>query len=270
MRVCLDHKCMICLLFFAFPCLGSSSLSSYESVRALDQYGNAVQLKHAQAAADVQGRLVIAINRSEETWIVSIPSVHKHQKQQRGIVHLLHHPQQSCQAIVCTGIQADAQWLVRQLQVYSSRLWDRYDQYGSESMAQAVAFLKRRFWGYNEKEAYQGTAWSASQNDDQWARPIGVRTMVVSSRPPRLQLVEPSGILRRFDTVCCMGKYSQEVQVKLMDRLTSQTEDTLDDESLQKLIIDVLSSTLGSKPSRLLIEVVSKDGVEQRDVAFEP
>ncbi|EEC45226.1 predicted protein [Phaeodactylum tricornutum CCAP 1055/1] len=252
-----------------------SATSSYQSVRDLDQYGNAVQLKHAQAAADTQGNLVVILDRNSSHWVVSIDAAFGRRKNQRmapKLVHFLYTPQDNhYEAIICSGIQADASWLTRQLQMYIKNRWERYSQYHGTGTAQAIAQYKRAFWGYDVDDMYQGPAYTATE--DRWSRPLGIRTAVLSQFSPRLQVVEPSGVVHRVQSLACLGKNGVQIQTALETRLQnmqkavdSDTVVVCDDEELQRAIVEVLSSTLGCSPSDVQIHVVSPDGVQQLTV----
>jgi hypothetical protein len=321
-----------------------SAQSQYESVRALDQYGNAVQLQNARAAADQQGRLVIGIRRQHSSkkcsfWILSTsttlsssPSPHlrtitstrqrsvvpdndsdsrdsdssdsasTNSANSAGIVHWLWTPPPpydssttaattTTAAMVCTGVQADALWLVRQMQSYQKNRWERYNS-DSGSLQTAVADCMRLFWGHDMRNQWHGTAWNVgngngdngngNDNSNQWARPLGVRALVLQGSD--WYLVEPSGVVQQQPchsngntnvNVCCMGPSSQEIQTKLqkeLELLQLQLDDgeevDVDDDMLQDILRKVLTSALGNTPEHVLLEVLSARGVERRSIAL--
>ena len=316
----------------------SSRNTQYESVRALDQYGNAVQLQNARAAADQQGRLVIGVQRRDEFWILSaatqaaalssphqrpMPSLSKSGSASTststssgngggGMVHRLwspppaYHQEYSLlareedannnerneeksraaalgvSAIVCTGVQADALWLIRRLQGYQKNQWERFNTNDcNNNMLTVAADQMRLFWGRNAADMWQGSAAAAAtaapagsnnqDNSEQWARPLGVRALLLQGSD--WYLVEPSGSVVKCHRVCCMGPNSAVVQQKLIDELeavdtatTTTTDSDINDEALQELIVRVLTSTLGSKPTEIFLEVVSGDGIERRSI----
>ena len=273
----------------------STSTTSYESVRALDRSGQAKQLKHAQAAADEQGRLILAIVCNNSVYVISPAASssssssttvknfqrRRHQRndrdsasrQQQRLVHRLalwsplpmdeqQHYHEHHNFIVCTGIQADARWLIHQLQLYSKQVHLKYNQVQPRNVAAATAALKRSlFWGLEEQEQQQS---SNDDNDDNggsssssssswqssiqhvwgqqrtWGRPVGVRTLVISisgssnssssnnnNNKPRftLQIVEPSGVIvvtTQPPCIACMGKSSAIMQAKLVELMQQQ------------------------------------------------
>jgi 20S proteasome alpha/beta subunit len=297
----------------------SSSLSSYEAVRALDSYGDAVQLRHAQAAADVQGRLVIAMERDgDEIWIFSVPPVqgtdskdaaampHYHRKSSKSGRNVGDNEDNSISsgymvqqlslggvltstttttlpdetiAIVCTGIQADAVWLKRQLRAFCGSLWERYSIPNPSPvvMAQAVAFAKRLFWRYPlEKQWKMAIMASVMKSSDSssgsssWARPLGLRTLVLSShQTPRMQVVEPSGIIRPIEQqpfgIVCMGKNSEAIQAHLEEKVVPKLSQ-LNPKQTQNAIFDALRHVLGpnATPNRILLETVSCNSIERQ------
>jgi hypothetical protein len=354
----------------------SAAASQYESVRALDQYGNAVQLENARAAADQQGRLVIGIRRpagrrrrrrqnasatgrkAKNTpcsfWILSTSLSRSQSPHLRvtarsslpvvggddgssgsaaaaaaataaaavgtsstGIVHWLWSPPpaydpsstsnsgsgsgsgSTTSCMVCTGVQADAVWLVGQMQSYQKNRWERYNNNRADSLATAVADCMRLFWGHSARNMWHGAAWKSvmddnDNSDDSWARPLGVRALVLQGS--EWYLVEPSGVVQRCDDrVCCMGPNSPAIQAKLLEAFDKQEQEKreqqllgnggggggdgdgadgidLDDDAedalLQELVTGVLTSVLGTKPEHVLLEVVSSRGVERRTIAL--
>lgn len=257
----------------------SSTLSSpsyYESVRSLDSYGNAVQLQYAQAAADQQGRLIVAVmlphgrrhnNHDHDdndemfettaTWVISPvtrPPPHHRPDSSRSssnsrrllqavtspepVTVLLREPLSDAAAealtkttavyLVCTGVQADAAWLLRQLRRYGANVAERYGSHQPHSVSNVAALLKRRFWGYSssgggnddDNDNDDSRAWLApgyesmqqsphgmrsfgmlmrqESSPPAWGRPLGIRTILISlskNQKPLLELVEPSGII---------------------------------------------------------------------------
>jgi hypothetical protein len=319
-----------------------SAASQYESVRALDQYGNAVQLENARAAADQQGRLVIGIRRRGRRgrpcsfWIISTSLSRSQSPHLRvtarssvpdndgsssggsgsavgstsstGIVHWLWSPppaydkssasalsfnsgsSSTTSCMVCTGVQADASWLVSQMQSYQKNRWERYNNNRAGSLATAVADCMRLFWGHDARDMWHGSAWksvmdnNSNSKDDSWARPLGVRALVLQGS--EWYLVEPSGVVQPCDRVCCMGPNSPAIQTKLLEQFDKQdqeqrellldgdggdgidVDDKADDALLQDLVTGVLTSVLGSKPEHVLLEVVSARGVERRTITL--
>lgn len=265
--------------------------SSYESVRSLDQYGNAVQLQYARAAADKQGRLIVAIAREKCIWVVSeMPKTRPHQRRAKkhsgGREPLLkavtspepstviHKSTMTAPAVymVSTGIQADAVWLLEQMQTYGKNVAEKYGAYSPTGMAGVVSALKRKFWGYDDDDIWQGDAYRTTvlqgDNDDSWARPLGVRTLVVSfPRPniqgPVLELVEPSGIVQRGN-LFCIGKYNEIVQTELIKKSKSSSSvEKVSDDDLEARLLEAFSSALDHNEP-LQLEIVSADGIERR------
>jgi hypothetical protein len=138
---------------------------------------------------------------------------------------------------------------------------------------------------------WHGASWKSvmdnngNNNDDSWARPLGVRALVLQGS--EWYLVEPSGVVQPCDRVCCMGPNSPAIEAKLLEAFDKQEEHRrenllltggdgdgidLDDEAedalLQELVTGVLTSVLGSKPEHVLLEVVSARGVERRSVTL--
>lgn len=160
-------------------------------------------------------------------------------------------------ALCCTGVRGDARWLTAQIRSHLSNLWDRYDTAmpTAAAVAHAVTRLMGRFMGHDETQEWQsavgGPAPVRRQGDDEmeqsmWARPLGVRTMILStymdpsssvslgSSVPGLLLVEPSGrILTPHAqsssgkvSMAAMGKESEKVHGRLRKLLENGQERT--------------------------------------------
>jgi 20S proteasome alpha/beta subunit len=262
----------------------ATAASSYESVRALDEYGNAVQLQHARAAAS---RLVLAIQRSSDTvWVVYYPTTiaphirrsdsntpistadtaDTHSLTTSSSTSPLQFTHASSRtALAFSGVHADARWLLEQLQRHQAEAWERYNHViGSNNnssksddttaIAQSVARLKRTFWNLEPK--WHGPAWSAPQRP--WSRPMGVCTLVLSNK--QIQTVEPSGIVSRERTFGCIGRKSDQLKVVLAEKL--QSVEQLNDDELEQVLLDVLLTHAANAKS-IVIEILSKDGVRQ-------
>jgi hypothetical protein len=136
---------------------------------------------------------------------------------------------------------------------------------------------------------WHGASWKSvmdnngNNDDDSWARPLGVRALVLQGS--EWYLVEPSGVVQPCDRVCCMGPNSPAIQAKLLEAFDKHDQTQreqliggggdaidLDDEAedalLQELVTGVLASVLGSKPEHVLLEIVSARGVERRTIAL--
>jgi 20S proteasome alpha/beta subunit len=207
-----------------------SDTSSYVSVRTLDKFGNAKQVSYALEAAKRQGRTVIvavvkgnsiASTTSDGDATESTLSSHSFViAVSLGTTPILHSLQItppgeticSFLAVCCTGIKADANWLIRQLQTFSATIWERYNipsnMIATPTVAHVVARLMGRFAGYDETREWSssvglpGRTGDSNDNDDEdsqssrWARPLGIQTMIIStaaSSAPRLLQIDPSG-----------------------------------------------------------------------------
>ena len=237
----------------------SKAPDTYISVRALDSYGNAVQLSHAKEAARRYGRpVVVAVvqgtsnepsNNSTETkpaesflMVVSMGTA--------PILHPLQLPLQDADesdtqapmlAMCFTGVKGDANWLLQQLQQHVAGVWERYgiSSMSAPSIAHVVARLLGRFAGQPEKREWQSSLGLPGKRDEDdrqssWSRPLGVQTMILSLADsqdnPGLLIVEPSGrILNpsvQTDTVSlgAMGRGSDKLQEQLARLLRGELE----------------------------------------------
>lgn len=165
------------------PLVAAADVSSnyYESPRSLDKYGNAVQLRHAQAACTHHGRLIVAVRFRNDVWVLSPflsdrdPPLQSKRSQPLPLlfpVNPLVVPADvttaataasspGVVALVCSGLQADARWLEERLcGGYAKPAWERYDsELSLVATAEAVARLKRSFWNYEGSDDPDNPAW---------------------------------------------------------------------------------------------------------------
>jgi hypothetical protein len=196
------------------------TLPSYVSVRALDHYGNAIQLGHAKEASQRYGRsVVVAVVEVYEpkNSTKSAPSKRSEEGQHEPeetegvmssssflmVVSLgnspVLHPVQlpleaedddssSLLAMCFTGVKGDANWLLQQIQKHSADVWERYNtrMMSVPVVAHIVARLLGRFAAQPEKQEWQsslGLPGKHDRDDDKqssWSRPLGVQTMILS------------------------------------------------------------------------------------------
>lgn len=204
------------LLAIATTALSSNGETSYVSVRALDHYGNAVQLSHAKEAARRYGRPVVvalvqaqgtannnstktksptATATSDETTRRSPPSfLVVVSLGTSPILHPVNLPlpeeneTNSLLAMCFTGVKGDANWLLQQLQKHSANVWERYGvaTLSAPSIAHVVARLLGRFAAQPEKKEWQSSLGLPGRHDEEddrqnsWSRPLGVQTMILS------------------------------------------------------------------------------------------
>ncbi|VEU44989.1 unnamed protein product [Pseudo-nitzschia multistriata] len=201
---------------------GSGDLSSsYVSVRALDNYGNAVQLSHAKEAAQRYGRsVVVAVvdivhdqNNNSTGKQPEISRANEHKEHQTESVEEFHsssflmvislgnspilHPIQlplesdptSLLAICFTGVKGDANWLLQQIQKYAADVWERYGTtvMSVPAVSHVVARLLGRFAAQPEDREWQSSLGLPGKHDSDddhqssWSRPLGVQTMILST-----------------------------------------------------------------------------------------
>jgi len=165
---------------------------SYVSVRALDHYGNAIQLGHAKEAAHRYGRsVVVAVvevydqkNSAEKISSRRPEEEHHQEKETKGkpppsssflmvvsfgnspILHPVQLPieakdsgSSSMLAMCFTGVKGDANWLLQQIQKYAADVWERYDTSAMSApiVAHVVARLLGRFAAQPEKQEWHSS-----------------------------------------------------------------------------------------------------------------
>jgi len=191
---------------------------SYVSVRALDSYGNAIQLGHAKEAAQRYGRSVVVavveVYDEEKNSTEKIKSSRRPgEEEEQGkpptsssflmvvsfgnspVLHPVQLPieakdsgSSSMLAMCFTGVKGDANWLLQQMQKYAADVWERYDMSAMSApiVAHVVARLLGRFAAQPEKQEWHsslGLPGKQERDDDRqssWSRPLGVQTMVLS------------------------------------------------------------------------------------------
>jgi 20S proteasome alpha/beta subunit len=252
------------------------SSSSYTPVTALDKYGNSIQLKHAREAASRHGRLIVAARSSRE--VVVVVSIYTPKLGQlttssssssSSVLQRLLLGDTSLY-LACTGVKADATWLVQTMRRYSIRLWERYDvaNLTPTRISQAISQALLGFMGYDRSQEYHDgvtVGVGADTKNDSWARPLGIQTLIVS--PHSLILVEPSGIAQPDMEYVAVGKESAAIQRVLQERYRSDASA----EEIQELVINIIRETVeGQASAELVVEVVSKDGVEVSSVPLRP
>lgn len=259
--------------------VGSSSSSSglYTSVTALDKYGNSVQLRHARESSSRYGTLIVAARSSTEVVVVSLftprPGVLTHS---RSVLERVSSIDPESTMMICTGVKADASWLVRLMREYSSRAWERYNVAPSPSrVADALSEAFLSFMGYDRSlEWHDGVGpviMDSGDEDDvsnQWARPLGVQALVVSPTASHVVLVEPSGV-QHTHLAYAIGRESDSVNTQLMKRFKAN----LDTQEVRDLLVEVVRNVMQDSSRRIkdetqiVVEILSSQGV---DLSCEP
>jgi 20S proteasome alpha/beta subunit len=245
----------------------ASTSPSYTSVRALDQFGHSVQLKHAREAAHGHGRLVLAAqSKTNETVVVSIGS--------RPMVHQITlmaatdtENNDSCLvALCCTGVKGDASWLIQEMQSHAKRVWERYDHHlDAAATAHVVSRLLGSFGGEDADQEWQS---SVQREMTEWARPLGVQTMILSPQTPIL-LVEPSGRVLssssfvKGPSVGIMGKDSDV----LREKLRVKPLEYLETPDLQAFLMNLLVHVAPENEAvEVMVEILSSQGIRRTSI----
>lgn len=274
----------------------SSSSSYYSSIKALDKYGNSIQLSHAREASQQHGTLVLVGIANEGNIVcvsVSLPpkigtmmmmkmspsSESQQQQQQKRMMHPISKSNTGSGTVmmICTGIKADIRWLVQTMREYQARTWERYDAPSSSSTANlkrvtwALSQVLLDFMGYaRNREWMDGVGpvlMSTTKNDrssSSWSRPLGVQTLVVSYQTPYLTLLDPSGVVMADYNAYALGRDSPVC----LDELELLYTPTLTTEELQELFVDIVQrKVIDENPTmydkaELCIETLTEHGVE--------
>jgi 20S proteasome alpha/beta subunit len=252
--------------------VGASSTNNNNnpSVRALDKFGNLQQLKHAREASLRHGRPIVAAANESTILVVSIGN--------KPVVTNLSLPQQcNPMAICCSGIKGDANWLISQLQEYTTTIWERYNHsdVSSPAIAYYISKLLLSFQQYDLDQEFQSSINIANPKHE-WARPLGVQTMIISLSNPKILMIEPSG---RIETTAmkstkasnwnfgAIGKNSPQLQEKVVSEVVlPETDDT--DSMIERLVNLLLleSNVKLNETVEFMIEILNRDNEIERKV----
>eukprot|EP00568_Trieres_chinensis_P004066 CAMPEP_0183294378 /NCGR_PEP_ID=MMETSP0160_2-20130417/2750_1 /TAXON_ID=2839 ORGANISM="Odontella Sinensis, Strain Grunow 1884" /NCGR_SAMPLE_ID=MMETSP0160_2 /ASSEMBLY_ACC=CAM_ASM_000250 /LENGTH=318 /DNA_ID=CAMNT_0025455697 /DNA_START=14 /DNA_END=970 /DNA_ORIENTATION=+ len=273
------------IICFLSPCLASSSSLSaksspyYQSITALDKYGNSPQIRNARLASSKHGALVVAAVSDKDNTIV-VCTLHTPRmgvkrclkNEAVGVVqshgHSLHVIAASDEAtydeikgnsfgsaitaLVCSGVKSDSNLLISLLRSHARRVWDRYDIIPSvDRVADSTSEIFLTFMGYDRsKEIMDGVGPSVeeSNGDDEFSmsRPFGVQALIVGvgQGGPRqthatLKSVDPSGVTLSW-FARAMGKGSDTANKLLREKWRHNMEK----EDLVVLCVEIVREVL--------------------------
>jgi 20S proteasome alpha/beta subunit len=262
----------------------SSSSTSYTSVRALDQFGNSIQLQHAGEAPRRYGRLVLSAASANTVVVVSLGSSSSSNKPMVHSITMPNTDDDSKQpdnnrflAMSCTGVKGDANWLIQKVQEQVANIWERYDHGSprSDAMAYFISRLLGSFNGYDLDREWQS---SLQRQPEKWARPLGTQTMVLSTEAPHILMIEPSGTVlsTKVDgesdlSFAAMGKDSDIVmehfwRLKLLEG--NESSKTMDASQLKEMLIKLLLEQLETTSSadgdvEIMVETIESTWIER-------
>lgn len=118
--------------------------------------------------------------------------------------------------VLCSGVQADARWLVETLRGMHKQMQLRYGSSGT-GWAQRLASLYRAvFWGIPDEDdknsKWQHTRWLPQL--ERWGRPLGVQSIIIEGN--QLYALEPSGGIvvpdaKEEKVAVAIGKHSRDI-----------------------------------------------------------
>jgi len=270
--------------FVVKHCSGSSSTLNeatsaplYKSVAALDQYGNSEQLQNAMLASSLYGSPVIA-TMSYKEGSVSVFSlceplngVKSRPEYDKSIQIVTSSDDEvsTITALVCSGLKADANILLRILRDYASRLWERYDCIPDcHQISNALAGVLLSFMGYSTDDEPIPFV----SHEFEMARPFGVHSLVLGIKPgckPFIQSVDPSGVRRSWSALA-IGRGNQEANQKLRKLYKK----TLSPKEIQNICIDIIRDLYAddtkkpSEGSEILCETLTSRGIKINRIPF--
>ena len=163
------------------------------SVRALNEFGHADVLQHAEAAATTQGSSVIILQRHDDTVVLQVPRAapapHQRHSSSASMVQQVSMPTNdgtSAAYLICSGLAGDARWLVQRLRQYTSRGWLTADTatLSAASLAKATSNLLQLFWGHPiglavASPTLRPLLQQQSDDDVTWGRPLGLQVALI-------------------------------------------------------------------------------------------
>ena len=262
----------------------SSSSSYYSSIQALDKYGNSIQLSHARQASHQHGTLVLVGQSSSnkdghDVVCVSLQQPtppyrikkNKNNRHDNDMIQIISTNTKNKMAMICTGIKADALYLIQKMKAYYIKTWERYDMSLNDDasrMVRGISQVLLDFMGYaRSKEFLDAIGPVLEQSTDssgtnEWARPLGVQTMLISTADP-ITLIEPSGVTNQY-TACAMGRDStacaEELERMYTRDITTEALRELLEDIIQRKVIDEHPNMY--EKAELRIETLTKNGVE--------
>ena len=180
-------------------------------------------------------------------------------------------------SMCCTGVKGDANWLILKVQQQAAKIWERYNHGvpSSGSIAHYVSRLLGSFNGEDLDREWQASVKRDQEEEESWARPLGVQTMILSTTgSPNILMIEPSG--RVFSTkvgddlwFSSMGKNS-DVVMEHYNRLKLDDEKSLDASQLQKVLVDLVLDIEGNRDGiELLVEVLDHTGIQRSVLQYD-
>lgn len=260
--IILSSNAFLVFILFLFSQRVTAS-SPYIPVTALDKFGNSVQLQNARQAAIRHGRLLVAAKFKESIVVVSVDTPKLGHLSPNKILEPVW--SNSDTYLACTGIKADATFVILTMRDYCKQLWERtnVEQISQERLTLILSNTLLEFMGYN-RQAELSDGISTPQEEKEtttWARPLGIQTLILTPSCP-IVLVEPSGVATSHDHVCAIGKDSAAVMKSLqehpLDTITTLQE-------LKELLVDTIRQQhqrSEGKPSHgeIIVQVISKNG----------
>lgn len=177
----------------------------------LDSYGNAVALQHAAAAADVRGRIVVAV--PSMIWILSPElTLPPHYRRPISTNVASQYRIAPSSFLIASGVAPDVLWLRQQLRLYYKHVQERYVPGGRDDefsirkspvqFSMVTSLLLRQFW---EDPSSNSATWMPSgysmllqgteEDQPSWGRPLGLRCLLIQWNGHKFKMEEfdPSG-----------------------------------------------------------------------------
>jgi 20S proteasome alpha/beta subunit len=252
-----------------------SPSSSYTSVRALDKFGQTQQLTNAREAA-LKGRQIIAASNGVATVVVS--------QGNQAILHSINLPilstsgdddeREHVLAICCSGIKGDASWLISQVQQYVAKVWERYNHH--EVSSPAIAHYMSRLLGSFLQMHDVDNEWQSGLRREtaEWARPLGIQTMIVSSNDPYILILDPSGRITKSRhesknkwSFAGIGMNRELVHDKL-SALAKEEKDLGVNQVIQKLVEALRENNPKNGTAETSVEILTRRGIERKLIQF--
>jgi 20S proteasome alpha/beta subunit len=283
---CTRPLLLLLLVLFHTTATAAAS-SSYTAITALDKYGNSIQLQHAQQAAKMHGTPMVAAMAVDGIVVVSLAlgtrrlgiiTTDNSNVMQSLSLYNNNNPNNNNNnnnnlAMICTGVKADAKWLIQNVREYQKRQWETYDlpTMNMHKCQEAISQLLLQFMGYSrEKEFNDGMVidTDSDASSSSWSRPMGVQTLLLSSssqsHKQNICLMDPSGTVIDC-TAQAIGRHSADIHTKLEESKYDSQNMSMDD--VQELLVGIVRDVfdLDASANDIVVErLTSNNGIERQ------
>lgn len=269
---------LIFTIFAPHLSFSSSTTSPYTSISSLDKYGSSPQLRNALLASTRHGNLILTASTANAVISVAPRFISSNIKRNPSLNRMINiisrddAPGGDTTAIICSGLKADADLLIKILREYGRRVWERYDRTpGHDTVSNILSEVLLSFMGY-ESVDMDGVGDMILES---MGRPFGVQSLVVSvgKNGVGMRSVSPSGVQMEWRAIA-MGKGADEanriLEEKMKEKAIGENEVEVK-ETLLMVLRECLDKEHGSEKTKsmeVVCEILSSDGVNIKLAPF--